>query len=42
MPVPRTILQDIGRELAMPVTVLPTGLGRLERAVSAALEEFRG
>lgn len=42
MPVPRTILQDIGRELAMPVTVLPTGLGQLEQAVSAALEKFRG
>lgn len=42
MPVPQTILRDIERELAMPVTVLPTGLDRLERAVRTAQEKLDG
>lgn len=42
MPVPQEILQDIGRELAMPMSVLPTGLGQLEYAVAAAQEKLHG
>jgi len=40
IPVPQTILQDISRDLAMPMTVLPAGLGPLEQAVAAAQEKL--
>lgn len=42
MPVPQTILDEISRELGMPMTVLATGLGQLERAVAAAQERLDG
>lgn len=42
MPVPQALLQEISRELAMPVTVLPTGLNQLEQAVAAAQERLDG
>jgi len=42
MPVPQTILQEISRDLTMPMTVLPTGLGLLAQAVAAAQERLDG
>lgn len=42
MAVPRETLQDIGRELAMPMSVLSTGLGRLTEAVAVAQEKLHG
>ncbi len=42
MPVPQTILDEISRDLGMPMTALAAGLGQLERAVAAAQERLDG
>lgn len=42
MPIPQTILDEISRDLGMPMTALAAGLGQLERAVAAAQERLDG
>ena len=42
MPVPRATLDEITRELGLPMSVLPVGLSRLEESIAAALETLHG
>jgi hypothetical protein len=39
--VPRDTLDEIARELGLPMSVRETGLARLEESIAGALEEIR-
>ena len=40
MPVPTSVLDEIGRDLGLPMSVLRVGIGHLEASVAAALEKL--
>ena len=40
MPVPLTLLDEISRELELPMSVLPLGRGCLEQKIAAAQEKL--